>query len=465
MIMKFIAIFLVFTQFSFASIREAEQAYNQRGDKASKYGKIAQALVRSKLYYSAVPFFKEFIIRGGTRNNSSYQRNLDLLIHHVGIKTFETMPTESLARTRGNTINYILAKKYFTQGNYTRSQDYANKIGPQQRSYPYALNIKASIATIKGNHSSAIKIYDDCIDESNAWLKEYKTKQRRTELKANRDYCIAGKARARFASRDFDKADLAYLDLAKTSYIWPEILLEEAWNSYYQGNYNRTLGKLVSYKAPLLDYNFYPEGEVLKAMSYLKMCLYQDAKATADEFYKKYKSRGQNMKSLLMRLGNSNTKYFNLFNKGSNNSLVNRFIKRVRKDMAVKQLIDSLAGMIKESEKLSMVASGGFAGVLRENIRQQIKSHKKIIGAYTRSKLRQGYFEIVEAFSGMSYLKLEILKMRKKQLYSSGGEKDSGKRGDVKYVPRNEKQYFWDFNGEFWADELGDYVFALKSEC
>ena len=32
-------------------------------------------------------------------------------------------------------------------------------------------------------------------------------------------------------------------------------------------------------------------------------------------------------------------------------------------------------------------------------------------------------------------------------------------------VERNEKQYFWDFNGEFWADELGDYVFALKSEC
>ena len=27
------------------------------------------------------------------------------------------------------------------------------------------------------------------------------------------------------------------------------------------------------------------------------------------------------------------------------------------------------------------------------------------------------------------------------------------------------KQYFWNFNGEFWADELGDHVFSLKSEC
>ena len=32
-------------------------------------------------------------------------------------------------------------------------------------------------------------------------------------------------------------------------------------------------------------------------------------------------------------------------------------------------------------------------------------------------------------------------------------------------VPRRDYQYFWSFNGEFWNDELGDYVFGLESEC
>ena len=63
----------------------------------------------------------------------------------------------------------------------------------------------------------------------------------------------------------------------------------------------------------------------------------------------------------------------------------------------------------------------------------------------------------------MSYLKLEILSRRKDRLYS--GVQDFGKRGDIAYLQRSQKQYFWNFNGEFWADELGDYVFALKSEC
>ena len=64
----------------------------------------------------------------------------------------------------------------------------------------------------------------------------------------------------------------------------------------------------------------------------------------------------------------------------------------------------------------------------------------------------------------MSYIKLEMLSQKKRRLYEQA---DNGKRqrGDIQYLPRNEKQYFWDFNGEFWADELGDYVFALRSEC
>jgi len=57
-----------------------------------------------------------------------------------------------------------------------------------------------------------------------------------------------------------------------------------------------------------------------------------------------------------------------------------------------------------------------------------------------------------------------MLALRKERLYKAETQVGT-KRGDVKYIERNDKQYFWTFNGEFWADELGDYVFALRSEC
>ena len=43
--------------------------------------------------------------------------------------------------------------------------------------------------------------------------------------------------------------------------------------------------------------------------------------------------------------------------------------------------------------------------------------------------------------------------------------KDQVLTGDIKNLKRDSGQYLWNFNGEFWADELGDYVFSLKSSC
>jgi hypothetical protein len=73
---------------------------------------------------------------------------------------------------------------------------------------------------------------------------------------------------------------------------------------------------------------------------------------------------------------------------------------------------------------------------------------------------------MIRSFEDMSYIKLEILSRRKSELYDDiSADGLNRKRGDIVNLKRTDKQYFWNFNGEFWADELGDYVFSLKSEC
>src|SRR5690606_24616319 len=110
----------------------------------------------------------------------------------------------------------------------------------------------------------------------------------------------SGIARTHFSSGGYDKAESVYLDLPKESFVWPQILFEEAWTSYYLKNYNRTLGKLVSYKAPVFGYIFNPEVEVLKALTYLKMCLYDDARKTVDDFYNELHDPSKNLRSFIL---------------------------------------------------------------------------------------------------------------------------------------------------------------------
>ena len=117
-----------------------------------------------------------------------------------------------------------------------------------------------------------------------------------------------------------------------------------------------------------------------------------------------------------------------------------------------------------ELTKIRTVSNRRFRNILGINLKEALLLQRNIIGAYVRRSMIKSNQIIRKSFKDMSYIKLEVIAQRKKELYTniSDGERS---RGDVKYLDRNEKQYFWTFNGEFWADELGDYVFALRSEC
>jgi hypothetical protein len=105
--------------------------------------------------------------------------------------------------------------------------------------------------------------------------------------------------------------------------------------------------------------------------------------------------------------------------------------------------------------------------VLNENLKVSLGMQRNLIGSYIRGQLQLFAAQVVKAFEDMSYIKLEILSKRKTELYEdiSPSAPDARARGNISHLRRTDKQYFWTFNGEFWADELGDYVFSLKSEC
>ena len=167
--------------------------------------------------------------------------------------------------------------------------------------FPFVKFLEASIYTLLKRYDRAINSYDKCISESGSRFKKSLDKNSLRQLAINRDYCIVGIARTYFAKGEYEKANSAYLDLKKNSYIWPEILFEEAWTSFYLRNYNRTLGKLVTYKAPVLSYYYNPEIDVLGALTYLEMCLWGDAKKTVDNFYAEYYADSKDIDSFLRK--------------------------------------------------------------------------------------------------------------------------------------------------------------------
>jgi tetratricopeptide (TPR) repeat protein len=412
---------------------------------------------------------KEYLAyRAQQGKRSSIDDVIDTLIERVGARQFEVMPTRVLEQSNSPAVRYVLGKKYFRENNFSAVLKNVTSVPSGHPVKPYALLLEGGALSIMGRQDEAIDAYKECIRVSDRAMGNARNVLRKKQLEINRDYCQIGIGRAQFAAGRYTLAEAAYSGLPKQSYVWPEILFEEAWNAFYIGEYNRTLGKLVTYKAPPLSHYFNPETEVLTAMTYLHMCLYDDARKTIDTFYGNYESDARGVRNFLDSHSGDYRLFFDMARGRESgtvrgNALMNVFMNDIVNEPTYKELRDVLVEAAKELPKTSRTGAGRFGKILERSLRETIGVQRNLIGAWVKSSLSNRYIQMYKSFSGMSYIKLEVLARAKDVLY----QRESGYRvrGDIKNLERKENQYFWSFNGEFWADEIGDYVFDLKSEC
>ncbi len=433
------------------------------------YPNVIKNLVKEDLYFASIPYIKELLTRGKSKSSKELDFLIDKVVTNVGVKQFEVLPTRFLKKSKAPVLKYILAKKYFRQGKYQKSLNALNGTIPKNHpAKPFALFLEGSIFSITKKYKSSLSAYDECIRSSNSSNSSVNFNRKR-QLSINRDYCIVGKARSNFAAGKFEQANLDYLDLSKSSHIWPEILFEEAWNSFYMRDYNRTLGKLVTYKAPFISFIFNPEIDVLRSLTYMELCLWKDTLKVVDDFYDENESNHDKIKKFLRKHGKDYKYYYllaksRLNGKVRGNKLLNRMLSSITRDATFREMFDYFQTGKDELEIINRLPKSRMKRILKLNLKDALILQRNLVGAYVRKKLHLSWHQVRKTFADMSYIKLEVLSRRKESLYSPEKSMNRG-RGDIRNLKRTDKQYFWTFNGEFWADELGDYVFSLKSEC
>jgi hypothetical protein len=460
-------ILLLISDLSLANLSDAVSAFRSKRS-ASRYRSLVINLVDAGYYFSAVPWMKEYIIQTANPLDDELEERFDKMLTYTGVKPFETLGVDYLKNSKSPSVKYIIGKKLVKQRQLDEAHRWLSSVPESHNVYPFVAHLRGTISSLQGKYSEAVSHFEDCVASSKSELGRSENDILRKQLNLNADYCILGIARSYFTNKKYKEAELKYLDISKNSPIWPEILFEEAWTSYYQGNYNRSLGKLVTYNAPVFENYFNPEVDVLNSLSYLKMCLYEDSKIIANNFYSKYLNETRNFKKFILAKGKDYKFYYRLMadfeaNGNASSDFMKKVLSDISRDGSFLEIRKGVVGSMKELQKLENEQVSKFTSTLKNNLRSVLNTQQNILGGYARSKMVKQYGNLVKAFQGMSYIKLDILDQKKQMLYKN--ENKSRERGDIKYLEKNEKQYFWNFNGEFWSDELGDYVFALGSEC
>ncbi len=474
-------------RYAFAAIENGND--RPESEKAEAYSWVTLGLSHAHLYNSASYFFIKTLQTGNKdaiRRVLGETQNLLISVGPDLIRKYLVRHTqyEDYDAANRNAFLYSMGKDALLAHQEDRAIGYLNGIQKSSPLWPFALQLRGSAYAIHGNADKAVEDFELCVNNSDRVTQGVKSDSTRyRELKSEGEdlkaRCMAGVARSYYQADKFEDADRAYDRIQKTSLVWPDILFEQAWNAFARQEYNRTLGKLVSYKSPALSFVFDPEIDVLRAQSYLALCLYSDANEVNNEFNGRYSKIGEQVKQFVESNSRNLDAFYvvgkqalkdSIYSKESFRPMLNRFVrgpyfaKLARSERDINSELEAVRrfGGAAEYQNLGR----GFPGFLLQVLNWRIKSVHVLGGMFVKNSLIDYHAQLIANFEKMAFIKLEMLKRAKDQLVYKNSSHGAGERDWGNQRPeRKDYQYYWSFNGEFWNDELGDYVFGLESQC
>lgn len=475
----------------FSAARYAYSASQESpADKADANATITLALVRAGLWNSATYFFIQTIQSGDRAATRRVLTQTETILGRVGPDLLRDFLIRNTKFEDYDVINrsaylFALGKAAILKDDMNRSLEYLNQVKAGSRFYPFSLELRGTALTIQGRADEAVDDFRDCqkyaplvVTELDRESPRYRSQS--NEAKDLQARCAADEARAWYQGEKFEEAERAYERIPKASRVWPEILFEQAWNAFAKREFNRTLGKLVTYKAPALDFVFNSEVEVLRAQTYLSLCLYDDTQKSIDDFNSRYTDIGREVKRFVESNATKLDSFYQLgirtLKEGRDTKdpigrLANRFIRGPYfVDLASQDsTLEKERTAIQSFARMSGAnGNTGLAAFLTEVLKWRRKTIHQLGGAYVKNSLIDHHSVLVADFEKISFIRLEMLGRAKDKLIrktmSSKAEDEERTRGVVRPT-RKDNQMFWTFNGEFWNDELGDYIFGLESEC
>ncbi len=296
------------------------------------------------------------------------------------------------------------------------------------------------------------------------------------EMRLYEDMARYGMANIFYAIGRFDTA-LRHLDhIPIESPYWLDAVLMAAWTEFRfvevdpdhaNAHYQRTLGYVHTLNAPFFEEYLYPDALKLKAVTYYFNCRYDSAKRTVDEFNRRYPKTKKQLQDILTKAPED----FQLFDLAvkirAGESDLDPFAEEVARASLQDKTLEKYFAYVDELEReIAMFGemSNSFkaAGVgerITEDLDTALSLAREAAGAQSRQRLTAQIKEIKDLEREMIKVEYEILEKRKEQ-------------GQLEQVPKkpvrpkvDAEHEIYNYNGEYWQDELGYYRYKVNSLC
>jgi len=499
-------------------------------------------------YYGSCQFKMGFFTQGVPRLLEVVDRNVqpfsknavDLLLSDVHreyvedmMQAFIKVKPENIPEKKLNEFNYYVALGLAMKGEHKTAVSYALKVKPDSKKYLEAQYIASVSEYLAGDVKSSL-------DRQEKLLREIGS----GGAGPLKSLVSMNMGRAAYRNKKYKEAIEAYKFIGRENSLWIQSLTEQGWMQILASDAPGAIGNMHSIQVPQFKDIYKPDSYVVRAIGYLNICQYGDAKKSLDHLARIYFPWLQNMKQELKKDQFNYVFYQNVIdalrspnNKTALSQPILREISRHKDFLNIQEAINNkvdeegqfgfINGLIskdlaKAKSKMAMAKSKAkdlenkikSASAAKDTLKfvNQWKSEKKFesdtadyyafeIQTIEESQVgfkkfqADGLKKIDEIKQSMKSaagkaMKTRLAKMEKKleklmennefltyEIFSGSGENiryiSSG--GNVKGTQSTRetasaqapagKVFLWDFDGEFWADEVGNYKSSLKDNC
>lgn len=442
---------------------------------------LARALQALDLPYSASRFYGA-IVRQGPVNNPFFRQAFEQLgIINSTVSLGQAQIVQLVSGRNGGPMNpeYIPGA---ARGFYFYYQGVENfddrKYEAATREFravpggsPYYLRAQfhlGVISNLQGRHSQAISYFSGVASGA----------RRDDEGEHLRDAAIMNIARVEYETKRFVEALQQYGRIGRDSDLWLDAQFEGSWAYFMIQKHNSALGSLHTVLAPFFENRFYPESYILQSITFLRLCRFDETKAALERFRDRYQPLFGELKKLINDYGENHRGFYKLvydFRAGS----LTRFkeawpiFDSLSRTDAFREGAISVRNSDSELARLSRFGGKWASSGLQEELRNFLGKKKAVASDEAGRRLYQKLSDQRDYLKDLSrqteFINAEMLLNRvdalRASLQVSTAEKRINFIGGFQILNIGQELEYWPFQGEYWEDELGYYVYNIDSSC
>jgi len=296
------------------------------------------------------------------------------------------------------------------------------------------------------------------------------------DLKYYSQLAVLNMARLLYEQNKNLKAVRYYDYIPINGFFWLEALFESSWALFRMGekHHDKALGNLHTLSSPFFRDEYTPEAPILKAVILYARCDYRKSLNAVNEFNQVYYPLLLELDGYIQDFADPKALY-NFLRRiqadPSSSQRVSQILNALFADRELKRINAHITEMERELQVIQKTQSEWATSDLANYVVQTIEVTRDTAfdkaGQMAKARLKRVAKELRKLKDKADSIDIEISMNERTdtELSLSGVTLQHQRKDKAQNRTPDAEHIYWPFDGEYWRDELGYYLYSIQSKC